>query len=413
MSKLKKKGPGDEKPFISITKPTSGSHVSPPLPPPEEVKPIKVENEQKSHAYSVAAEATATKTQAAAESTQLTELTRYSGKSTEETAAVRIQTAFHGDLARRAVRALRGLVRLKTLIEGSTANRQTKTTLKSMQNLSRVQCQINSRRIRMSEENQALHRQLLQKQAKELEILQIGEEWNDSLQSKEQIEAKLLSKYEATMRRERAMAYLFSHQQPWKKSARTTNLLFMDPTNPQWGWSWLERYMAGRPWETQGEKCHSSVKNGINITGIQIAKSYARRQLNSTPSTPKLTAGGPVASQKFKRRSNPITYGPGPDDDLRSVFSAQSEMKRRHSIAGSSVRDDESMDSSLSVPSYMAQTKSAKARSKGQSILGPVENSPAEMEFEPKKRLSFPEPSARPNRHSGPPKVQSNISMVV
>lgn len=40
----------------------------------------------------------------------------------------------------------------------------------------------------------------------------MGEEWNASLQSKEQIEAKLLSKYEATMRRERAMAYSFSHQ---------------------------------------------------------------------------------------------------------------------------------------------------------------------------------------------------------
>ncbi|KAJ0561298.1 hypothetical protein HanHA300_Chr06g0221301 [Helianthus annuus] len=69
-------------------------------------------------------------------------------------------------------------------------------------NVSRVQCQINSRMIRMSEENQALQRQLLQKQAKELEISQ----------SKEEIEAKLLSKYEATMRRGRAMAYSFSHQ---------------------------------------------------------------------------------------------------------------------------------------------------------------------------------------------------------
>ncbi|KAI8001089.1 hypothetical protein LOK49_LG09G01581 [Camellia lanceoleosa] len=43
----------------------------------------------------------------------------------------------------------------------------------------------------MSEENQALQRQLLQKRAKELS-LQIGGEWDDSLQSKEQIEANLL-----------------------------------------------------------------------------------------------------------------------------------------------------------------------------------------------------------------------------
>ncbi len=40
----------------------------------------------------------------------------------------------------------------------------------------------------------------------------MGEEWDDSLQSKEQIEANLLNKYEAAMRRERALAYSFSHQ---------------------------------------------------------------------------------------------------------------------------------------------------------------------------------------------------------
>ncbi|KAL8259672.1 hypothetical protein R6Q59_027625 [Mikania micrantha] len=411
--KLKKKGLGYDKPSVSITKSASGSHESPSLVPPDEVKPIKVENDQNRHTYLVAAETVATITHAAAaESTQLTGLTQYTSKSLEETASVRIQTAYRGYLARRALRALRGLVRLKTLIDGPTGNHQTETTLKSMQNLSRVQCQINSRRIRMFEENQALQRQLLQKQAKEIEISQMGEEWNDSLQSKEQIEAKLLSKYEATMRRERAMAYSFSHQQPWKKSARTTNLLFMDPTNPQWGWSWLERYMSGRPWETQGEKKHSSLKTGINITGIEITKSYARRQLSLTTSTPKLTLGVPAASQKFKHRSNLRTHKPNPDEDLRSVYSVRSEMNRRHSIAGSSVRDDESMDSSPSVPGYMAQTKSAKAKSKGQSLLGPVENSPVEMEFG-SKRLSFPGPPARLRRHSGPPKVQRNISLVV
>nr|XP_043609322.1 protein IQ-DOMAIN 2-like [Erigeron canadensis] len=415
--KLKKKGLGDEKPSVPITESVNRSRYSPPRPPSEEVKPIEVENVPNNHSYVVAAEVAATSSQATADVSQPAELIQHSGKSKEETASIKIQTAFRGYLARRALRALRGLVRLKTLVDGPAANRQTENTLKCMQNLSRVQCQINSRRIRMSEENQARQRQILQKQAKELESLQMGEEWNDSLQSQEQIEAKLLSKYEATMRRERAMAYSFSHQQPWKKSARTTNLLFMDPTNPQWGWSWLERYMAGRPLDTRGEKDHASIKNGINITGIEISKSYARRQLNITPSTPKSTAGVPAASRKFKRGPNPRSFRSGLDDDSKSVFSVQSEMNRRHSIAGSSVRDDESMDSSLSVPSYMAQTKSAKAKSKGQSILGPVENggcqTTMEKEFGPKKRLSFPGPPARPRRHSGPPRVQSSISMVI
>ena len=40
----------------------------------------------------------------------------------------------------------------------------------------------------------------------------MGEKWDDSLQSKEQVEANLLSKYESAMRREKALAYSFSHQ---------------------------------------------------------------------------------------------------------------------------------------------------------------------------------------------------------
>lgn len=76
--------------------------------------------------------------------------------------------------ARRALRALRGLVRLQSLIQGPAVKRQAANTLRCMQTLSRVQSQILSRRIRMSEENQALHRQLLQKQAKELEQLKVS-----------------------------------------------------------------------------------------------------------------------------------------------------------------------------------------------------------------------------------------------
>jgi hypothetical protein len=43
-------------------------------------------------------------------------------------------------------------------------------------------------------------------------IYQMGENWDDSTQSKEQIEASLISRQEAAIRRERALAYAFSHQ---------------------------------------------------------------------------------------------------------------------------------------------------------------------------------------------------------
>jgi len=99
--------------------------------------------------------------------------TRFAGKSNEEAAAILIQTIFRGYLARRALRAMRGLVRLKLLMEGSVVKRQAANTLKCMQTLSRVQSQIRARRIRMSEENQARQKQLLQKHAKELAGLKV------------------------------------------------------------------------------------------------------------------------------------------------------------------------------------------------------------------------------------------------
>lgn len=56
--------------------------------------------------------------------------------------------------ARRSFRALKGLVRLQGVLRGQNVKRQTVNAMKCMQLLVRVQCQIQSRRIQMLE-NQA------------------------------------------------------------------------------------------------------------------------------------------------------------------------------------------------------------------------------------------------------------------
>ncbi|KAK1563900.1 hypothetical protein Q3G72_034889 [Acer saccharum] len=410
---------------------------------PEEDNVTEAENEQRNFAATVAVTTTTAASvqdpvddasQTVKEVVQITTNTRFQGKSKEEAAAIRIQTAFRGYLARRALRALRGLVRLKLLMEGAVVKRQACNTLRCMQTLSRVQSQIRSRRIRMSEENQALQKQLLQKHAKEL-ATQIGENWDDSAQSKEQVEANLLSKYEATMRRERAMAYSFSHQQTWKNSSRSANPMFMDPRNPSWGWSWLERWMAARPWESRGvnekepKDDQSSVKSAsCSIVGGEISRSYARYQLNNdklspttnqktsktpsqqSPSTPSKPTT-PTVPRKLKSAS-PRGSVLGLEDDARSMISMQSEKNRRHSIAGSSVRDDESLPSSPAAPRYMVPTESARAKSRLQSPLGVEKNCTPEKgsSTTAKKRLSYPPSPARPRRHSGPPKLDCSIN---
>ncbi|KAF2295839.1 hypothetical protein GH714_034453 [Hevea brasiliensis] len=290
--------------------------------------------------------------------------------------------------ARRALRALRGLVRLKKLIQGQSVKRQATNTLRAMKTLARVQSQIHARRIKVSEDNNAIQWQLQQKREKELEKLRdaIGENWDDSMQSKEQIEANLLHKQESAMRRERALAYAFSHQQTWKNFSKSANPTFMDPNNPNWGWSWLERWMAARPWgsrSTIDNNDLSSVKSSTSraMSIGEISRAYSRRDLNrdnkpshgvqisSRPSSRQSPSTTPskapsISSVTGKAKSpSPRGSGWGGDDDSRSLFSVQSERCRRHSIAGSSVRDDESLASSPSVPSYMTPTQSAKAKS--------------------------------------------------
>lgn len=354
---------------------------------------------------------------------QAAPVVQVASKPNDEVAAIMIQTTFRRYLARRAFRALRGLNRLRALMEGPVVKRQAISTLRSMQTLGHVQSQIRSRRVRMLEETQALQKQLLQKHTKELEI-QIGEEWDESIQSREQIEAKLLSKYEATMRRERAMAYSFTHQKNGRNSSKSINPMFMDPTNPSWGWSWLERWMAANQSLMEKEN-NSSVKSSIRgITSAEISKSFARFQLNSENHSP--TASQNPGSPNFQSNSKP----PKPaivkklnkaspkvscivDDDTKSMTSVQSErVRRRHSIAGSIVRDDESLASSPSVPSYMVPTKSAKAKSRLQSPSSVAENSTTERGSfgNAKKRLNFPASPARSRRHSGPPKVDSSLN---
>ncbi|XP_071709879.1 protein IQ-DOMAIN 2-like [Rutidosis leptorrhynchoides] len=358
-----------------IVENAGGSDDFHPFPPPEEVKPIVAVDEPPQNVYSVAAASTATASTSMDATTPL-----HSGKSREEVAALKIQTIFRGYLARRALWGLRGLVRLKTVVEGPNVKRQTANTLKCTKNLSHLQSQINSRRIRMSEENQALQKQILR--TKEFENMQNGDEWNDSVQSKEEMEAKLLSKYEATMRRERAMAYSFSHQQPWKKSAGTTNMLFMDPTNPQWGWSWSERYVA------KGEKDsgndNASTKNGVNITKSEIAKSYARHQLNSSaPTTPRSKSGGPVASRKPKPSPSPRATGlnTNVDDDLKSVVSVKTKENRRHSVSGSIVKNDDSLPNSPAARKRTMVAKSAKAKPQENGLLENAKKRVTKEEF--------------------------------
>lgn len=388
----------------------------PPPTPAEEINKLKpTENEQNKQAYTIAlatveaAEAAIIAANAAAEVVHLTATApKLPAMTREEISAVRIQTYFRGYIARRALRALKGLVRLNSTVHGTSVKRQSATTLRCMQTFARLQSDIRLRRIKMTEEKQSIQRQMQLKREKELFLdsgsSPVGDDWNTSLQSKEKIEANISNKQEAAMKRERALAYAYSHQWKASSSARSVNIMFADPNNPHWGWSWMERWMFA-------DKDSTAPSRPLPRRQSPMTTATSTMRIKLRPTA--------AASPRIRRGDLTLTHH-HPDDDARSILSVQSEWNKRHSIAGSSVRDDESLTSSPSVPSYMTPTESARAKTRMQNInnssildlnetTDTLASSVASGGYV-KKRLSFPVTEKRTNtavarRHSGPPTV--------
>ncbi|CAN5954396.1 unnamed protein product [Sphagnum jensenii] len=170
--------------------------------------------------------------------------------SREEWAAIKIQQAFRSHLVRVESVAMKGLVRLQALVRGHTVRRQAATTLRAMEALVRVQARVRARQVRMSEDGRAVQQQQMRQRRQLLSRpSKTGTEgnWTTGQDNK----AKQQIREEAARKRERAMAYAFSQQ--LKRSTPQRNMLFIDsePDQPHWGWSWMDRWMAARPWENQ------------------------------------------------------------------------------------------------------------------------------------------------------------------
>ncbi|KAL8496267.1 hypothetical protein ACS0TY_020107 [Phlomoides rotata] len=242
----------------------------------------------------------------------------------EDSAAIRIQTAFRGFQARRALRALKGLVRLQALVRGHAVRRQAAITLRCMQALVRVQARARARHARMALESQTAQQKLKEQLEEEAEVKQIEDGWCDKTGSADEIQAKLLKRKEAAAKREKAKAYALARQ--WQAGSRQqATPVGFEPDKSNWGWNWLERWMAVRPWENRFSD--SNFNEGMKILenesiGPKNAPliSTGKKSISNTGKGKSVTRSRNNVNSSHEKRDAPYSDGCSPSPS-KSAYS--------------------------------------------------------------------------------------------
>lgn len=284
-------------------------------------------------------------------------------------AATIIQTAFRGYLARRALKALKGLVKLQALVRGHNVRKQAKMTLKCMQALVRVQARVLDQRFRQSE--QASRKSDTTTSHQHMSST-IPDDWDERPHTIEEVKAMLQKRKEA--------AFMKCQGTPFSQQTRRSGRSSSIGSDADFG----EKRAAAKSWD-------SSSRGRASTYPVEMDTSQRNliTRLHQRPTSPLHTSFQFPVTPSPSKSTRPI--------QVRSASPRHDKKSQTPSLRPnnnySSYQPNRLTSSAAAIPNYMAATESALARIRSQSAPRQRPSTPErDRAGSAKKRLSFPVP---------------------
>ncbi|KAL0457569.1 UNVERIFIED_CONTAM: protein IQ-DOMAIN 14 [Sesamum latifolium] len=342
------------------------------------------------------------------------------GAPMEHHAAITIQTAFRGYFARRALHALKGLVKLQALVRGQNVRKQAKMTMRCMQALLRVQSRILDQRMRQTSEesrrstfsdtnviSNSLYLQDIHddRRSNSKPETSIPDDWDERPHTIDEVKAMLQQREKkATLKHKRNLSQAFS-EQTWR-AGRNSSLGSENELGEK-KHQLPDRWMAAKPWDNRGRADKRDPIKTFEMYASPQPHSYLAPNFRSChhqrPGSPLQRArpnqplGSLVTPSPSKTRPLQVrSASPHCAREERSYHRAQTPSMRSNyyystgTLHPQNYKETANASSRISVPNYMAATESAKARIRSQSAPRQRPSTPQREKVGARKRLSYP-----------------------